>query len=359
MKITDLATMILEMLGPANHPYAPHVLRRGGFLVVEVHTDEGITGTTFLRLTDLVHAAMREIGPIIIGEDPFYPRRIRAKLQRELAYYGLSGLAAFVIGAVDFAVWDIMGKALGQPVHKLLGAHHERIPAYATIMALDSPTLKELARRAEQALAEGFHAVKWYLEIGSTLAQDLERLKAVRDAVGPNARITIDGFHSLSTVEAMVRGRAFQDYGVFCFEDPIAPANTEGLAQLAHALDMAIAVGEQAHNTKHQFRELIDRRAADIFILDYQKTGGVMESMEVAGMAAAWNIPVNTHGGGLLNVQLLAAMSNALYIEESPLNDYSMFLDPPVIRGGFVEVPQQPGFGIAFRPEFIAAHRVA
>jgi L-alanine-DL-glutamate epimerase-like enolase superfamily enzyme len=359
MKITDLTTMILEMPGPANHPYAPHVLRRGGFLVVEVHTDEGITGTTFLRLTDLVHTAMSEIGPIIIGEDPFYPRRIRAKLQQELAYYGLSGITTFAISAVDFAVWDIMGKAFGQPVHKLLGAHHERIPAFATIAALDKPTPKELARRAERALAEGFHAVKWYLEIGSTLAQDLERLKAVRDTVGPTACITIDGMHSLTMVEAMVRGRAFQDHGVFCFEDPIAPTDTEGLAQLAHALDMAIAVGEQVHNTKQKFRELIDRRAADIFILDYQKTGGVLECMEVSGMAAAWNIPVNTHGGGLINAQLLAAMSNALYIEESPLNDYSMFVDPPVIRDGFVEVPQRPGLGIAFRPDFIEKHRVA
>jgi L-alanine-DL-glutamate epimerase-like enolase superfamily enzyme len=358
MKITDLTTMILEMPGPAYQPYFPHILRRGGFLVIEVHTDEGITGTTFLRLTDLVHAAMNEIGPIIIGEDPFYPRRIRQKLQQELAYYGLSGLATFAIGAVDYAVWDIMGKALGQPVHKLLGAHHERIPAFATITALDKPTPKQLAHRAEQALAEGFHGVKMHLEIGSTLAQDLERLRAVREAVGPSVRIAIDASYSLSTVEAMMRGRAFQDYGVFWFEDPIVPANTEGLAQLAHALDMAIAVGEHRH-TKQEFRELIDRRAADIFILDYQKTGGVLECMEVSGMAAAWNIPVNTHGGGLLNAQLLAAMSNALYIEESPLNDYSMFLDPPVIRGGFVEVSQRPGFGIAFRPDFIEEHRVA
>jgi L-alanine-DL-glutamate epimerase-like enolase superfamily enzyme len=356
MKITDLTTMILEMPGPV-YTY-PHILRRGGFLVVEVHTDEGITGTTFLRLTDLVHTAMNKVGPIIIGEDPFYPRRIRQKLQQQLAYYGLYGFTTFAIGAVDYAVWDIMGKALGQPVHKLLGAQHERIPAYATIDGLGSPP-NELAGWAERALAEGFHGVKIHLGRGSTLEQDLERLKAVRAAVGPNARIMVDASYSLSPVEAMVRGRASQDHGVFWFEDPIAPTDVEGLAKLAHAFDMAIAAGEHVH-TKQGFRELIDQRAADIFILDYQKTGGVLECMEVAAMAAAWNIPVSSHGGGLIWLQLLAAMSNVLYIEESPyLNDYSMYVDPPVVRGGFVEVPQRPGLGLAFRPDFIEKYRVA
>jgi L-alanine-DL-glutamate epimerase-like enolase superfamily enzyme len=278
-----------------------------------------------------------ELAPEVVGEDPFMVRRIRDKLWWQADYHGAVGLACFGISAIDIALWDLMGKATGQPVWRLLGAKRDRVPAYAMVGWLDYD-LDGLKRICSQAVEQGYQGVK--IKVGCpTLEEDAARIEAVRSAVGPGIKVMVDANQVFSVAEALRRGRVYQELGCYWFEEPLRADDTDGLAHLASRLDIPIASGENNYG-KRQFRELLVKGAVDIVQPDLRRAGGVTECFEVGLMADAFNVPYASHGGGV-HLHVLAALPNTLYMESGllPADSRVKLID------GCYPLPEEPGFG--------------
>jgi L-alanine-DL-glutamate epimerase-like enolase superfamily enzyme len=321
---------------------ALQVLDTHGVTRVTVETDEGISGTgeiTFGRglATPQVLAALieGELAPQVVGEDPFLVRRIRERLWRETDYHGTVGLATMGIAGIDLALWDVMGKALEQPVWRLLGAARDRIPAYAMVGWLHHP-LDDLVAICEQALEQGFRGVK--VKVGSpTLAEDVRRIEAVQRVLEPHHALMVDANQVFTVAEALRRGAVFEEMGCFWFEEPIRADDTAGHVHLAGALRIPIATGENRFG-QGQFRELFTQGGVDIVQPDIRRAGGLTECLDIGLMANGFGIPYASHGGGP-HVHVLAALPNTIFIESGlmPADGSMRLVD------GCYPLPETPG----------------
>lgn len=315
-----------------------------GYCQVEVETDADVTGTASIYFgrvgagpAVLAQFVNEILGPAVVGSDPAFVRQIRGRLWQLTDYSGTVGFAMNGIAGIDIALWDVLGKAAGQPVWRLLGAARDRIPTYAMVGWLNY-THDELQAICEKAMQQGFRGVK--VKVGApTLAEDLQRIQAVRRIIGDDALLMVDANQVLSVNEAMMRGRAYEDFGCYWFEEPIRADDTAGLAQLAQSLTIPIASGENNYG-KRQFRELFEQRAVDIVQPDLRRAGGITECLEVGLMADAFNIPYASHGGGV-HLHVLAALPNTLIMESGLLPDGA----PTKLVDGCYPLPEAPGFG--------------
>ncbi len=323
---------------------ALQVLDTHGMCRVTVETSEGITGNSsiFFGRRDaapaiLAHLINDELAPAVVGEDPFLVRGIRDKLWRLTDYHGTTGLALFGIAGIDIALWDIAGRAAGQPVWRLLGAHRDRVPAYAMVGWLNYG-LDELKSICARAMEQGFRGVK--LKVGApTLEEDVARIEAVRAVVGKDRLIMVDANQVFSANEALRRGRIYEELGCYWFEEPIRADDTDGMARLARELAIPIASGENNYG-KRQFRDLFERRAVDIVQPDLRRAGGLTECLEIGLMADAFNVPYASHGGGV-HLHILAALPNTLFMESGLLSEDSSVR----LVDGCYPLPEEPGFG--------------
>jgi len=345
VKITSVVATF-EVAPPRLNPIrdALQVLDGGGTVRVRVEADDGLVGTSAtgfgrLRAAPGVLASFvnEELAPEVVGEDPFLVRRIRDKLWRLTDYHGSTGLGLIGISAVDVAVWDLMGKAAGLPVWRLLGAQRDRVPAYAMVGWLNYD-LDELKSICVRAVEQGFRGVK--MKVGCpTLEEDVARIEAVRSAVGPGIKLMVDANQVFSVAEALRRGRVYQELGCYWFEEPLRADDVDGLVHLASRLDIPIASGENNFG-KRQFRDLLVKGAVDVVQPDLRRAGGVTECFEIGLMADAFNVPYASHGGGV-HLHVLAALPNTLFMESGLL--------PPDGRiqlvDGCYPLPEEPGFG--------------
>jgi L-alanine-DL-glutamate epimerase-like enolase superfamily enzyme len=298
----------------------------------------GTSSTSFGRLRAapgvLAQLIREELAPEVVGKDPFQIRRIRDDLWRLTDYHGSTGLSLLGVSAIDVALWDLVGHALKMPVWRLLGAARDRMPAYAMVGWLNFSN-EELKPIAEKAIAQGFQGVK--MKVGSpTLDEDMARIEAVRSVVGKGFRIMVDANQVFSLPEALMRGRVYQELDCFWFEEPLRADDHSGLAELAAALDIRIATGENDFG-KRQFRDLFERRAVDVVQPDLRRAGGATECLEIAAMADAFGVAYASHGGGA-HLHLLAAMPNAIYMESGYLPEGKTLSD------GCIPLPEGPGF---------------
>jgi L-alanine-DL-glutamate epimerase-like enolase superfamily enzyme len=341
MKITRVE--VTHTSAAKAHPVrdAIQVLDRNGTTRVTIHTDDGVSGssdTYFGRVAAspavLAHLIEGELAPEIVGTDPFLVRGIRDRLWRLTDYHGTTGLALFGIAAVDLALWDLMGKALGQPVWRILGATRERVPAYAMVgwLELDDDGLR---RVCATAMAQGFRGVKMKVG-GGTLAEDLHRIGVVRETIGPDAALMVDANQVFTVAEALRRGKVYADLGCAWFEEPIRADDIDGHVLLAQKLDIPIATGENRYGIT-QFRDLFARGGVGIVQPDLRRAGGLTECLEIGLMAHGFGIPYASHGGGA-HLHLLAALPNTLYMESGLLPEGAS----PLVDGCY-PLPEEPG----------------
>jgi L-alanine-DL-glutamate epimerase-like enolase superfamily enzyme len=314
-----------------------------GSVETVVHTDDGLTGrgeAYFGRIAGgpvaLASVIEQMLVPLVVGRDPTFVRAIHGELLRETEYCGSSGLPLFGISCLDIALWDLLGKAAGWPVHRLLGTCRERIPAYAMVGWLNYPEDRVKAV-CTQAVEQGFRAVK--IKVGyPTLEEDARRIEIVREAVGQETAIMVDANQSLTLPEAIRRGRVFQELGCLWFEEPLPADALAEYAELAAALDIPIATGENLYGAR-PFAELIARKGVDVVQGDLRRAGGVTPVLQIAAVADAFRLPYASHGGGAVNLNLLATMPNAGWLETGLLNDDS----PLRLEDGKALVPTGPG----------------
>jgi len=342
IRITALETDRLK--NPSGSPYYDAIHELGvenGSVALRLRTDAGITGwahSSFGMIAggpQVVQTILeQEVKPVLVGKDPAFPRRIRADLWKALEYQGVGGVAQFAIAAVDIAIWDILGKNAGLPVYKMLGAYRERMPVYSMCgwYYPGDDDLSRFKRAVSSAVEQGYHAVK--IKVGrASMDDDVKRIRAALDIVGKNRRLMVDANQVFNRNEALRRGRVYQEMGCFWYEEPLPPQEMEGYTELAQALDMRIATGENL-NTKYAFADLIARKGADVVQPDNRRAGGVTEWMEIAAIADGYGLELASHGGGATNLNMLLAMPNAIYMETSGARK---------MIDGEVAAPQEPG----------------
>jgi L-alanine-DL-glutamate epimerase-like enolase superfamily enzyme len=348
MRITALTTE--EFVWPRVVPIrnGKHTYTHASLGIVRIETDEGITGIG-LGGTGLVgQATIASLKHELIGEDPIDVERLW-HLMWVPKLIGRRGLTTRAISAIDIGLWDIRAKVAGLPLYKLLGGFRDRVPTYiAGGYYEDGKGLKELQDEMATNVAMGARAVKMKVG-GVTMREDVARVKAVRDAIGPDVKLLVDANCAYRAYEAIQFAKRIEDYDIFWFEEPVAPDDYEGHRRLAEATSIPIATGENEY-TRYGFRDLIEHKSAAILNPDAKVLGGVTEFMKVVALAQAHDLDIAPHGSQDIHVHLVAAISNGLILEY-----YRDSVDPMWSRmyhdtlrvnaDGTVSPPDVPGIG--------------
>ena len=345
MRIARLDVIVIQR-EPRTRPTrdALQTLPGAGSVRVTIETDEGVRGAGEVGFGRIQGAPMalaaliqHELRPLILDQDPRFVRGLHQAMLRETEYHSSSGLAMFGIAAVDTALWDCLGKAQGVPCWQLWGGVQQRIPAYAMVGWLNYGD-EEVQAICAQAVEQGFPAVK--VKVGyPTLREDVHRVEVVRDAVGDGIDIMVDANQSLTAAEAVRRGRAFESLGCVWWEEPIPADDLDGYATLADRLDIPVATGENLY-TCADFARFLRRDAVDIVQPDLRRAGGPTALLQIGTMAHAFRRPYASHGGGPVQLNVMACLPNALYLETGLIPPES----PLRLEDGTVAIPTGPGF---------------
>ncbi len=345
MKVTDIqVTVHRRDAKPDPIRDALQTLPGAGSVEVTVQTDEGVSGRgeiSFGRIAgapDALAAVIEhELKPLVLGTDPASVRRTHEALLRETEYHGSFGLAMFGIAALDTALWDCVGRAHDVPCWQLWGGVRGRIPAYAMVGWLNYSD-DEVQRICIKAVDQGFRAVK--IKVGyPTLKEDIGRAKTVRKAIGDEINLMVDANQSLTTTEAIRRGRAFQDLGCVWWEEPIPAHDIDGYAELADKLDLPIAAGENLYSAA-DFARFLRHDAVDIVQPDLRRAGGPTALLQIGLMAAAFGRPYASHGAEAAHLNVMACLPNAYCVETGLLGPDS----PMKLVDGCVNLPAGAGF---------------
>ena len=349
---------------------------RGGdvyYVIVRVHTDEGITGLGSVGVGhgSAVFIIREHLRRIVLGQNPFDVERLWGQMFRSTLNYGRKGVVIEAISGVDIALWDIIGKAVGQPVYNLIGGKtRDRIRVYASRLYAKED-LDALAEEAVAFKAQGFTAMKQRFGYGPAsgpegMRRNLTLVKTVRDAVGPDMELMADAYMGWDLPYAVRMIRMIEDAGVVLkwVEEPLIPDDMEGYCELRRSVDTPISAGEHEF-TRYGHRDLIERRAVDILQPDVNRVGGITEAIKIWSMAAAHDLPVIPHMGQMHNYHLVISHLNSPMAEflpparpgTSPDEDnlhYALFTGEPLPQNGFIELSDRPGIGVELNEAQIA-----
>jgi L-alanine-DL-glutamate epimerase-like enolase superfamily enzyme len=363
MKIQQVKTNLIRL--PLEEPLVgapvfPGMLRE--FITVQVLTDDGIEGigiTTFGgKIAHALKAAVDEFAELIKGEDPLRTELVISKLRTASAPCGPGGVAALAVSAIDIALWDIRGKAFGVSLAHLLGGRRDRVPAYASGALMRTTPLDKIERAAVALVEKGYRQIKTQMAVdGLTPAQEIERIRIIRNAVGPDIALMVDINQRWGVHEAISIGRRIEELGLAWLEDPTAHDDYQGLAKIADALTTPICAGEYLYGIEPH-RQSMTHHSVDIVMIDLLRVGGVTQWMKVAGMAEAFNMPVASHLLPEIHVHLIAAVPNGLVVEYMPWT-WRLFDNPPVPENGEMKVPAEAGLGLKFAPDLFEKYGVS
>src|ERR1700736_2559272 len=366
MKISRIRSQILVL--PQEDPLAstpedPNAARP--IVIVRLDTDNGIEGigVTFYggAMTASLKRAVDDLGALTIGEDPLRVEAIAAKLRGAAGGSGPAGMFPLALAAIDIALWDIRGKALNQPLWKLLGGARQRVPTYASGALRRNLSLDEVVAAAGRLKEKGFREMKTQLALPgeTTPAKEVERMVRVREAIGPDIKLMCDINQRWRVEQAIDIGKRVEDAGVglFWLEDVTTADDFPGLARGTAAVYTAVAGGEYVWGIV-SVRHMVEARSVDIVMIDLVRVGGITQWMKVAGMAEAFNLPVVSHLIPEVHVHLIGAIPNGLTVEYMPWL-MRLFEEVPQPQNGELAMPTAPGLGLKFNRQTIDRYRVA
>lgn len=374
MKITEVRTHLLEHRLDTAFESASARFDRRQHVLVEVITDSGLVGWGECLGPARANAAIVEMfAPRLIGQNPLETEKIWLNLYHTFRDQGQRGLTVTALSGIDIALWDLKGKALGQPVSVLLGGRfRERVAAYAT-GAFRTEGTDRAAVLADECAAyvdDGFGAVK--IKIGFDRHADLTAIAAVREAIGPDTRLMIDANHGYDVIEAIELGQRAAAFGVDWFEEPVLPELLDAYAEVKARQPIPVAGGETWH-ARWGFQEPVERRVVDILQPDICGCGGFTEGRRIADMASLHGLRLVPHVWGT-GVQIAASLQ---YIAALPANPprpeplqpilefdrtenpfrQAVLTHPIEHSNGWVDIPGGPGLGIDINRDALEAFR--
>ena len=368
MSVTQLLATTVVVPLEQETAIARRPLQERHYCLVRVQDERGLEGIGFCyggtRAGHLATIAARDLlRDVVVGRDPHQVEAIWDDMFYESILQGRRGSVLRAISAVDIALWDLMAREAGLPLYALLGAYREEtVPAYASggyYMAGKTP--RDLAGEVRGYVNEGFKAVKVKVGRAST-DEDVARLRACREAIGPNVDLFVDANNAWRDAPSVIRAiRAFEECGIGWVEEPVSPDDMEASAAIATAVDVPIATGE-IEATRWGFQALIRSGAASILQPDAAVCGGITEWRRIAALAAAHDIPVAPHWFADLHVHMVAIAPNAVWVEYFPdskvLNFMRLLRSSLEVRDGELVLPRAAGLGIELDEETVDRYSV-
>lgn len=356
------------------HPGDPHDVLQ---TMVTIRTEDGHEGHSFCPPeVARPHVMEKFVKKVLIGQD----HRDRERLWADLAHWqrgSAEQLTDRTLAVVDCALWDLAGRTLGQPVHKLIGSYRDRVPAYGSIMCGDEmpgglATPEDYGRFAEALVARGYKGIKlhtWMPPVSwaPDVRMDLKACAAVREAVGPDIRLMIDAFHWYSRTDALALGRGLEKLGFDWIEEPMDEQSMSSYAWLAGQLDIPVLGPESAHGKHWARAEWVKHGACDILRTGVNDVGGITPALKVMRMAECFGMDCEVHGNTAMNLHVVGASRNCRWYERGLLHpfldyddglDYLKSLSDPMDADGYVTIPDRPGLGEDIDFDFIDSRRV-
>ncbi len=350
MKIKSIKANVHEIF--AEVPLLNHPLRRR-IVFCEVETDDGysgygLTGGGFLPWS-VVTALTKEFLPVVKDMDPRDTEALHEKVWWKLNQRSMTGVISSALSCLDIACWDIHGKAVGRSVAQLLGGARDWAPTYCTF-GFPEYDRETLVQAAKDRLAEGHKRLKLVVAVDKGgWKEDVRRVQAVRDAVGPDIEIMIDANYKFQPVEAKMLCREIEDCNLTWFEEPLFQNDARAMADLRHSTRIPLAAG-QNEGHRWRLRELMDRQAVDIIQPNVCYCGGYTEAQKVAHMAQMYNLPIANGGGWPLhNMHTMAGLMNGWRVEfhlDMQSIGEQVYVNPPRPDNNIVRIPAEPGLGL-------------
>ena len=361
--------------------YLVHEKQRKNFIFVKLETDDGIAGWgeahTSLDMDTAVAAHLEQMSRYVIGYSPFNIKHFTQVACDDFAWRHGSLEFYSALSGIEMAMWDIVGKALKQPVYNLLGgAIRPKIRVYANGWFYGTKTPAEHARAAERTVKQGYTALKCYpFQKGSQLpanrlyppkedlAKGVEIVRAVRDAVGPQTDLMVDVCRRLSPMQAVELAERIGEFNPFWYEEPCPVDNVDALAEIRGKIRIPLVTGETLYG-KGQFLPVLEKRAADILNPDVCIVGGILEMKEIAAMAEPHYVAVSPHNfnstvlAQAATVHVAATMPNFLIAEcfVAFLEQGREIARQLEIKDGYIALPEAPGLGVEIDEAALAKH---
>ncbi len=344
-------------------------------LIVRVHTDVGIIGIGEVDSSSLVakaiieaplsHKICRGLADCVLGQDPFEIDRLIHRMYEGTIYFGRQGAVIQAMSGVEIALWDIMGKATGRPVYRLLGGgFHKKFRAYASILFGDTPAETECVGR--ELVQQGFRAVKFgWGPMGQSEESDLAHVRAARQGLGKEAELMVDAGLCWDTATAIRRAKQFESFSLTWLEEPLHPDNLQGYARLSAHSPIRIAAGEEICDIK-EFQQMMDVGGIDVVQVDVTRVGGLARAKRIGWDSyerhrLCVNHSYKTGVNIASSLHFLAALPNSHYfeycVEQGALRQALTKQRFPVVDGQ-IGVPEEPGLGVELDEKVVEKYRV-
>jgi len=344
-------------------------------LIVRVHTDVGIIGIGEVDSSSLVakaiieaplsHKICRGLADCVLGQDPFEIDRLIHRMYEGTIYFGRQGAVIQAMSGVEIALWDIMGKATGRPVYRLLGGgFHKKFRAYASILFGDTPAETECVGR--ELVQQGFRAVKFgWGPMGQSEESDLAHVRAARQGLGKEAELMVDAGLCWDTATAIRRAKQFESFSLTWLEEPLHPDNLQGYAPLSAHSPIRIAAGEEICDIK-EFQQMMDVGGIDVVQVDVTRVGGLARAKRIGWDSyerhrLCVNHSYKTGVNIASSLHFLAALPNSHYfeycVEQGALRQALTKQRFPVVDGQ-IGVPEEPGLGVELDEKVVEKYRV-
>lgn len=383
MKITNVRARVFEWKGHTVPPQ-PHfcsnamdllwdkgdsmgTFRFHGWTVVEIETDEGLVGIGNVALAPRIAKAIIDqyLTPLVLGHDPFDYEYLWQRMYRSTHAWGRKGVAMAAISAIDIALWDLMGKATGRPVFKLLGGRtKEKIPCYAS--KLYRTDLDEMQAEAQRYLDQGFTSMKMRFGYGPNdgpegMRKNLDSVAAVREVIGPDIDLMLECYMGWNLEYAKRMLPKLEKFEPRWLEEPVLADDIDGYAELNQLTSIPISGGEHEF-TSHGFKQLLDKRAVSVIQYDTNRVGGITAAHKINALAEVYGVPVIPHAGQMHNYHLTMSTLASPMSEYFPVHDvevgnelfYYIFEGDPTPENGFIDLDEhKPGLGITISQRYL------